>query len=531
MLTDFDAVSESSQIEADICIVGAGAAGITLALELIPTGKKILVLEGGGLGLRQASQSLYEMDLISPRYQPTTFSRMRFFGGSTNHWEGSVRTFEPIDFESRAWVPDSGWPFSYQELLPYYDRAFPYIEAGPRYNDERPFTQHLGDFNKKFDAAGFVCRLGYHSPPTRFGTQYLEQLRSAPNVTVMLNANLLSINEAANRRSVENLTIGNYRKTTSTVTARYYVVALGGIENARALLLSDAVTQGGIGNEYDLVGRYFMDHPVIKSLVFYPNADLGRAWHGGQVRYQSMIYNLSFEATEGFLRQHRLTNARMPLDWSTQTDTSVGIESAHQIEKAVSQGMGLPHILSHLSNMLREEDLIVEQLRRKRGLTPLKSRADDYGGYVIEMMMEQRPDRDNRISLTEKRDALGLRKGKIFWRVPQQEKDDFKRLIDLFAKGVGAQGLGIVRSLLEDDDTGRRFDELLNYGSHHMGSTRASADPKKGVVDADQRIHGRSNIYIAGSSIFPTGGHVPPTTTIVATTIRLADHLRKRLVS
>jgi choline dehydrogenase-like flavoprotein len=265
-------------------------------------------------------------------------------------------------------------------------------------------------------------------------------------------------------------------------------------------------------------------------MVFYPNADFRRAWQGGEVVYQSMIYAMHFQATEGFLRQHRLTNARMPLEWSTKTDTSAGIESAHQIEKALSKGIGLPHILSHLSNMLQDEDLIVEQWRRKRGLTPVKSRADDFGGFVIEMMMEQRPDRDNRIALTEKRDALGLRKGKLSWRLPQQEKDDFKRLVDLFAKGVGAQGLGIVRSLLDDDDTSRRFGELLNYGSHHMGSTRASADPKKGVVDADQRIHGRSNIYVAGSSIFPTGGHVPPTTTIVATTIRLADHLRKRLV-
>jgi choline dehydrogenase-like flavoprotein len=272
-----------------------------------------------------------------------------------------------------------------------------------------------------------------------------------------------------------------------------------------------------------------MDHPVIKAMVFYPSADFIRAWHGGRVRYQSKEYGISFSATDSFLRQHQLTNARMPLDWASETETSAGIEAAHQVEKGISNGIWLPHVLSHLRNMLNDGDLIYEQWRRKQGFEPTKSRADAYGGYLVEMMMEQRPDPDNRIVLTEELDSLGLRKGKVFWRVQQQEKDNLKRLVNLFAKGVGAEGLGIVRSSLEEDDTGRRFHELLNYGSHHIGSTRASSDPKKGVVDADQRIHGRSNIYVAGSSIFPTGGHVPPTVTIVATTIRLADHLRRRL--
>jgi choline dehydrogenase-like flavoprotein len=530
MLVDFDAVSESPQLSTDFCIVGGGAAGITLAMELIPTGKQILLLEGGGMDYGEASQSLYEMDVVSPRYQSPATSRLRFLGGTTNHWTGSVRSFDPIDFEKRSWVPDSGWPFSYEELSPYYDRAFAYIDAGPRYKDERPFTLHLGQFSSKFAAAGFIPSIGYRSPPTRFGKKYLEQLRSAPNLTVMINANLLSINEEADRSAVKSLTVCNYKRQTATVNARYYVIALGGIENARALLLSDAVTPGGIGNEYGVVGRYFMDHPVIKAMVFYPSSDFVNAWHGGRVRYQSTVYGISFSATDSLLRQHQLTNARMPLDWASEAETSAGIEAAHQVEKGVTSGIWLPNVLSHLRNILNDGDVIYEQWRRKRGLEPAKSRADAYGGYLVEMMMEQRPDPDNRIVLTEEHDHLGLRKGKVFWRVPQQEKDDFNRLINLFAKGVGAEGVGFVRSFLAEDDTGRRFHELLNFGSHHMGSTRASTDPKKGVVDADQRVHGRSNIYIAGSSIFPTGGHVPPTATIVATTIRLADHLRKRLV-
>lgn len=526
MLIDFDAVTEAPQFQADICIVGAGAAGITLALELIPTGKKILLLEGGGLDSSEASQALYQMEVVSPRYQPTDTSRLRLFGGTTNHWEGSVRTLDPIDFQQRPWVHDSGWPFSYDDLLPFYERAFPYVEAGPLFLNEDPFIAHLGAYHDKIIRAGLACRLGYHSKPTRFGRRYLSDLQAAPNLTIVVNANLLSINEAANRRSVETLSIANYKRRTATVKAATYVIALGGMENARALLLSDRVTPGGIGNEYGIVGRYFMDHPVVKALVFFPKPDFLQSWGSGLVPYMPGRHALTLQASEETLRRHQIVNARMPLVWASESDISEGIEAAHQLQKGVTKGIFLPHVLSHLWNVFKDEDLIIDEWRN-RG-QPKSARARKFGAFVVDMMIEQRPDPENRIVLTDKRDALGLRKGKLFWRMQQQDKDDVTRLVDIFAKGAGAQALGLVRSSLAQDDTGRRFHELLNYGSHHMGSTRASLDPKKGVVDAHQRIHGRENIYVAGSSIFPTGGHVPPTATVVATTIRLADHLKGR---
>lgn len=527
MLIEFNA-PEGASFNADICIVGAGAAGITLAMELVPTGKRILLVEGGDLKYSEDSQSLYHMAKDRQYWDPYR-SRVRFFGGSTNHWEGSCRTFDPIDFERRSWVPDSGWPFSYQDLQPYYARAFPYVDAGQYFPDEGPLLRHLDAHRPKLVAGGFDVRLGSHSPPTRFGQKYIGDLRPAANLTILTRANLMSIDEAPDRQSVQSLTVCNYKKHKAAITAKLYVIALGGIENARALLLSDAVTPGGIGNENDLVGRYFMDHPVIEALDFYPSADFIRAWGSGVVDYQSTEHPLSLQASEALLRKYHLTNARMPLGLSTQSYTSRGIESAHQIEKAIATRQELPELLTHLRNVIGDADLILEQWRRKHGFRPMIHRADQYGGYVMQMMMEQRPDRDNRIVLTPEQDALGLRKGRVAWRLPQSEKEDFKRLIALFAKGMGAQGVGVVRSFLSEDDMNRRFEELMNFGHHHMGTTRASAEPKAGVVDANQRIHGRANIYMAGSSVFPTGSHVPPTTTIVATTIRLADHLKRRL--
>ena len=522
LLINLDDAPEHVEFHGDICIVGAGAAGITLAMELRSTGKKIILIDGGGLGYSEDSQSLYRMQR-SVWYPDPTMSRVRFFGGSTNHWEGSCRTFDPIDFERRSWVPDSGWPISYRDLELYYDRAFPYMELGPRYVDESPFASQIGAYNRKLAAAGLTVRLTYSSPPTAFGTMYLDPLRHARNVTIVTRGNLKSIDEAADRQSVRSVTLINYRRRTTVVKAKYYVIALGGIENPRALLMSDAVSPGGIGNEHDVVGRYFMDHPVIDACVFYPTQDFIRAWDKGTKKR-----DLVLQASQDTLRRHGLTNARMPLQRSPRAETSDGIESAHQLEKAIAKHKGLHHILHHLGSILGDSDVLVEQWLHKKGYSTGDKYSSEYGGYASQMMMEQRPNRDNRIVLTADRDSLGLRKGKILWQLPQSEKNDFKRLVDEVARGLGAQGIAVTHTSIDYDDTDRCFEELMNFGHHHMGTTRASADPRKGVVDGDQRIHGRKNIYIAGSSVFPTGSHVTPTTTIVAMTIRLADHLRKK---
>src|SRR5262249_31373353 len=246
----------------------------------------------------------------------------------------------------------------------------------------------------------------YVSPPTRFGKKYLDELVATRNITLLTRANLLSINEAPDRNAVNSLTVGGYNGRKATVSARFYVIALGGLENARALLLSDAVTPGGVGNENDLVGRYFMDHPVIEAAVFYPSADFMRAWDKGTASSETNSYSLTFQASDEALRRNHLTNARMPLAWANQIYTSAGIESAHQIEKAVATRRELHEVLTHLRNVIGDADLIIEQWRRKHGYSPWFNRADEYGGYIMQMMMEQRPDRDNRVVLTADRDAL-----------------------------------------------------------------------------------------------------------------------------
>lgn len=531
MIVDFQTATEELRLNGDICIVGAGPAGITLALELSKTGRSILLLEGGGLEFTEASQSLYAMPLANDIYPDPTTSRVRFFGGSSNHWEGSCRTFDPIDFERRSWVRYSGWPYSYDELRPYYERAFPYIQIPSAFTVDRKLANPLGKVGKSLRQAGFETRVNLHSPPTMFGYDYRDLIERHPRITLVVNANLTELIERADARAVTQANFVNFRKLRGTAAASYFVLALGGLETPRALLLSDRVTTGGIGNERGLVGRGLMDHPTVEAMVMYPNAAFQRAWRDGQVYVNGEPLRLSVEATEAMLRRHQLTNARMPPFKAPKMYTSEGIESAHQIVKAWGGDTELKSIFPHLWNVIKDADLVFEQWRRKRGEEPWLDRGEEYGGFPIMMMIEQMPEVENRIELTGERDALGLRKGRIVWRLGSEEKEQAERLVKLFARRLGAKGLAYVRSFLAMDDTGRRFDEHLNFGHHHMGTTRASDNPRNGVVDGNQRVHGRENLYIAGSSVFPTGSHVPPTTTIVATTIRLADHLKGRLAA
>ena len=526
MIVDFAGRSERLEADADVCIVGAGPAGITLAVELADAGKSVLLLEGGGLDYSERSQDLYDMIRADDIYPDPLDSRVRFLGGSTNHWEGSCRLFDPIDFERRSWVPDSGWPYSYEDLVPFYERAFSYLELYRPFAVDRAVRNRLGPVGEALRRDGFTARVNHHSPPVRFGEAFRDRLRDDPRIRLIVNANLTSLQEADDAQSILGAHFVNYGSGSGFARANTFVLALGGLENPRALLLSDQVSPRGIGNERGLVGRSFMDHPTVEAVALFPSRLFSKAWRGGKVVAGGQTLNLSIEATEEHLRKRELTNARMPPHRAPLIYTSEGIESANQLARAVRERDVPAHLLTHLWNIVSEADVIFELWRRRTGRASWIERADDYGGMPMQMMIEQYPDPHNRVELSDERDALGLRRGVIHYRLGEAEEENTRRLVEDAARAFGAHGLGFMRSFLRTDDTGRRFDDQLNFGHHHMGTTRSSDNPRKGVVDGHQRVHGRRNLYIAGSSVFPTGSHIPPTTTIVATTVRLADHLK-----
>ena len=260
MFVDARSVPAGTVIEADLCIVGGGAAGITIAREFVASGLRVALVEGGAMEIEEDSQDLYAGSDIGRPYLDLSTCRLRYFGGTTNHWAGWCLPLDPIDFEAREGLPYRGWPFSRADLDPWYRRAHSVVQIGPYAYAPSAWGINESAIPAPFNGPRFITKILQTSPPTRFGPVYAAQLRRAPRLTVYLHANALGFITDDAGRDVQALSIGALGGNRFLVRARVFVAATGGIENARLLLLSGRPDGNGVGNEHDLVGRFFMTH-------------------------------------------------------------------------------------------------------------------------------------------------------------------------------------------------------------------------------------------------------------------------------
>jgi choline dehydrogenase-like flavoprotein len=264
MFIDTRTVEHNTVIETTVCIIGGGVAGITLAREMSKAGVDTCVLESGGFGPDDETRDLYRGENAGLPYTFADGSRSRYFGGSSNCWGGWCRPLDPWDFEKRDWIPHSGWPFGLDELAPYYARTHELLKLGPQNFDPAYWEREIGRHDvRRIPLATGDMRdtVAQFSPPVRFGKAYRDELSRSSRVRVFLYANVLNIDADAQGTSISRLQVATFSGRKMTVVARIFVLATGGIENARLLLASNNVQAAGLGNANDLVGRYFMDHP------------------------------------------------------------------------------------------------------------------------------------------------------------------------------------------------------------------------------------------------------------------------------
>jgi choline dehydrogenase-like flavoprotein len=241
MIVDSRSIDNSCRLQSEICIVGAGAAGITLALELLSKNVSVVLLESGGAKSDSMTQSLYAGENAGLSYDPLEETRSRYLGGSTNCWGGWCRPLDDLDFEKRDWVPNSGWPFGKKELYRHYVRSHSLLQLGPFNYDQDFWSHELAKKNislfpldgRRIDNIVIQC-----SPPSRFGSLYRPQLSQSSKVKVLLFANVTEIQTNESATEVTGVRVATLNGTNFTVSAKLVVLAAGGIENARLLLLS-----------------------------------------------------------------------------------------------------------------------------------------------------------------------------------------------------------------------------------------------------------------------------------------------------
>ncbi|HEX3210200.1 MAG TPA: FAD-dependent oxidoreductase [Geminicoccaceae bacterium] len=528
MLIDARELETGALLEGDLCVVGAGAAGIAIALQFVGTGHRVLLVESGGLEIDGATQALYEGVNLGREYYELEACRLRFFGGTTNHWEGRCRPLDPLDFEPRAWVPHSGWPISRASLDPYYARAHELCQLGP-YSYDPGFWFLPGEAALPFDPALVATGLWQFSPPTRFGKVYREPLARATDVRVLLNANLVDIETGEEGAAVRALRIATLEGKRFTVQARAYVLACGGLENARLLLAANRQVNVGLGNRHGNVGRYFMEHahlPGARLLAAAPSQigfytyEERQPRHGGTLVMGHLRLAPDLQTSAGLLN--------CDCNFVHDNVGASGYAALRRMLTAVEHAKLPDHLLADLALALEDFDDTFAGLLGRLGL---REYHPDQASFVMWSTLEQAPNPDSRVTLAAETDALGLPRIRLDWRLSEADKRSLQEVHRTLAEEFGRSGLGRLQIDEWVDADLTTWSPRMIGGHHHMGTTRMSDDPRTGVVDRDCRVHDMANLFIAGSSVFPTGGSANPTLTIVALALRMADHLREQVTA
>jgi len=510
MHVDARNLETDSLIEGDLCIVGAGAAGISIAVEWINASRKVILLEGGGFEYDDKVQELYRGKNTGQQYYPLKSTRLHYFGGTTGHWGGFCAILDPIDFTKRDWVNESGWPIAYQDLIPFYRRAHDYLDLGHYDYTAAYWQQRNRDFTPlPLNEEVVWNKVWRFSPPTHFGTKYRDTLVQADNVTLYTYANLVDIRTNEDVSSVREVVVRNHAGKTHRVRATCFVLACSAIQNARVLLAANRQAPNGLGNDHDLVGRYFMEHIEVKSAELWLNRPSALSFYLVNPRAR---VELAISARKQ--AEYRMLNGTASLTpLATARRMRPAIETWSRNDPRESQGV------------MRDD-----QSKAVGGRISRLFRSNKHGAFELMTRMEQAPNPLSRVSLDTERDDLGVPRATLHWALTPLEKRSIRKLYELIGREMGAAGIGRVRVMEylrdEHDDSWPAF---TGGGWHHMGTTRMSDDPARGVVDPDCRVFGLDNLFVAGSSCYPTSGAANPTLTLVALSLRLSDHLKNKL--
>ena len=522
LFTDARSLSSGQILETDVCIVGAGAAGITLAKEFAGAPFRVLLLESGGMEFEHRTQWLYQGDNTGRPYFSQEFTRRRQFGGTTVTWSGRCRPLDEMDFEARSWLPHSGWPFRKSQLDPFYERAQETVQAGAYdYASDPDPLKH----------AGLETKIFRFSPPLDFGETYRADLERAGNLHVLLHANVIHIALAQEQNIVSHLDCAPLNRRPFRVVSKIFILAAGGLENTRLLLASRDIQPNGIGNQHGLVGRYFMEHAYLFSAAITHIPESIPADYM-KLDYETQQYNLgvhkSIGFSQSFMQRERLLNASLYLVkrkghkmddryYSKAATDLVAFAEILQLKARPSLS-----VLAAAGKALPRSSWLAGA-----ALQTAKNKSKEPGVYALRLQMETVPNPESRVTLSGKKDSLGIPQVELHWKTTAQDIESYRRFEQLSIAALQKTGFQLQKFKHELDSY--EWPVSMTGGKHHMGTTRMHRDLRQGVVDEHCGVHGVNNLFITGGSIFPTVGMANPTLSIIALAIRLADNIKQKL--
>lgn len=506
----------------DVCIIGAGCAGITLALQLGRRyGMQVTVMESGGLDYSAKAQSLFEGRTHGDQHPSPSRVRHAGLGGSTELWAGWCRPLDPMDFSKRTWLAHSGWPIDHTDLDDYYRHANAWCGLGsPAYAS----SHHKDLFAESSLSNDSDLRDSvFHVRRFQFSKAYQAQLSECSNVSLLLHATALRFHVGNNHAAVDSVSVvlGNGQRR--SVKAGTFILASGGLENPRLLQLSGDCATTAIGNQQDQVGRYYSEHGFINSGWFTNTSNdrhLRRYFpsphpHGSCFGIIRNVLSLS----EARMADEQLNNAALyfhPAYEAHGVFDTPAVRAALELWE-IAKKQAVPGELTSLAAdaLLGPHHVAHAALRKLFAQNTIPDK------WRLRCYFECGPDPHNRVLLDNETDAFGRPRLKVDWRWNAQDLDSARRFHDVVDQELVDSGLGTLSYPAELD----QWRDRCETGKHLMGATRMHNSPSQGVVNSDCRVHGTSNLYVAGSSVFPSYGYANPTLTLVALSLRLAEHL------
>ncbi|MBR0749935.1 GMC family oxidoreductase [Bradyrhizobium japonicum] len=568
---------DGSEIIADIVVIGGGPAGLTLAREFFGHNARIVIIESGGLEEDARSASLNTVEIsedlwtsdqtmrringhgpLAPRWSHAEQGygvRCRGLGGSSQAWAGKCASFDAIDFRHRSWIPFSGWPVSEADLSSCMERAAERLNLGPNINDDRLWSV-IGASSSEQTRSDLPLRNFFWQfarsrldqfDAMRFGPDFARE--AAPNIRVLINATASRILTNPEATAFQGVTAVGPDGRSVRVLGNIGVLAASAIENPRLLLLSNAIVHAGLGNAHDNVGRYLLDHPatqiarfdrgaadaVVKRFGFQGVPHRGRMhmyMHGLALAASTQERENLTNGALFFLEEHAPDDPVMALKRLAKGDRSrllADVGTVLRSPGSIAKAYAIKAIQSGKISETVQKALVdaVIKVNPDFAVRETLHRGIQHRllGVRVEGIVEQIPDRTNRIALSDSTDALGMRKATVTWRVDQLTKRSLGRLGSLLMDECAR--INLPRPILADwIENGNSAEAPVIDMAHTMGTTRMAADPRHGVVDKNCQVHGVRGLFVAGGSIFPTGGHSNPTLMIAALSIRLADHIK-----
>jgi len=496
---------------ADICIVGAGAAGIVLAVDLARRGKSVLLLEGGGSEIEESSQDPYLSELSGLPHRGIHTGRFRAKGGTTTKWGGQILELDTLDFEQRPGIDGSGWSFPKSELTPFYERALEFEGLAKVTRQDEEVWREIGEASPKLpDLEPYFSRW---CPEPNFARLHRKSIEEHSGISLWLHANATEpVLEGEVMRGVRCRTLTGKE---ATFHASQFIFCLGGIESSRFFLQPRAT--GLPWNSSGLLGKHFQDHVDCNAATVEPI-------HTG--RFHRMFDNVF---TRGFKYHPKLRLAvseqaahgtlNVASTMAFVSDTDETLTELKTTAKSFLRGRVREIGAAEVGFAARHLPLIVRQgFRYKvqhRAYNPPDAR------IFLRVHCEQEPMSRSSVTLADTRDALGLRRTRLDWKISEKELASIREYVRIATKSLAS----VAHVHPHEDLSSDKFLAHCDDSNHHMGGMRMSDSPAKGVVDSNLRLHGTSNAYICSSAVFPTSGFSNPTHTLLALAVRLAQHL------